>query len=653
MAGIRDDSAGNYGQWDSSDLSWLDFIKATGSDVGNGAYNALSNITGALSPIGTSPEGNMSLQVPPMITGIADSYRRLSDPTGPGNAYRLTGVPELDAPIQKDMSDVLLSFTGGQAIGGLGRAALPKRGMNRIERTVTDYDFPMYRMTDNAGTEIARAQFDELPNAVRVKDLFVDPSHRGQGVASTLYGHIQDDLVKPMTPDYTLTPDGFEFWKNSYPEAVADYRFDGQTYRQPGPLRAGAETGAVESYRMSGGPNRDSNVLWSDTGRPSIFGSAVATAGEQPRNALGAGAMREAVEQQPVRAYRGVSRDQFAGAADQPVWLSSSPDVASSYAGSYPFDPSPSVYPADLEFRNPMTFDAQGGGWGELNVGGKYMDSDELAALARSRGHDGLIMKNVVDGPDGVGVPQATTYAALRRNTVKSPLTGETLFSDTGKPSIFGSAAATAGELPMDPASRMARAKEMGFDTDTTWFHGTPEKFDAFSPEQEIWLTSDIQTARNFGKDRMGLSSPQFGYSASDWSAADKKINVVNAHVRGKILDVDPAAEAALIAREIGVDPPTSWDDVAQILQWGEYQKDIIAEAKSSGYDGIRFNDVSDEPSGRGSTHLTVFDPKNIRSVNAAFDPSKSDSANLLAGKVYGVPQYQKEEEKIPYWLKF
>ena len=283
MAGIRDDSAGNYGQWDSSDLSWLDFIKATGSDVGNGAYNALSNITGALSPIGTSPEGNMSLQVPPMITGIADSYRRLSDPTGPGNAYRLTGVPELDAPIQKDMSDVLLSFTGGQAIGGLGRAALPKRGMNRIERTVTDYDFPMYRMTDNAGTEIARAQFDELPNAVRVKDLFVDPSHRGQGVASTLYGHIQDDLVKPMTPDYTLTPDGFEFWKNSYPEAVADYRFDGQTYRQPGPLRAGAETGAVESYRMSGGPNRDSNVLWSDTGKPSIFGSALATAGEQPK----------------------------------------------------------------------------------------------------------------------------------------------------------------------------------------------------------------------------------------------------------------------------------------------------------------------------------------------------------------------------------
>jgi len=38
------------------------------------------------------------------------------------------------------------------------------------------------------------------------------------------------------------------------------------------------------------------------------------------------------------------------------------------------------------------------------------------------------------------------------------------------------------GELPSDQASRMARAMDMGFDTDTTWYHGTPsgdiEEFD-------------------------------------------------------------------------------------------------------------------------------------------------------------------------------
>lgn len=32
-----------------------------------------------------------------------------------------------------------------------------------------------------------------------------------------------------------------------------------------------------------------------------------------------------------------------------------------------------------------------------------------------------------------------------------------------------------------------------------------------------------------------------------------------------------------------------------------------------------------------GGLSVAVTDPRNIRSVNAAFDPSKSDSANLLA----------------------
>ena len=428
MTGIRDDSAGNYGQWiNDPDQPWLDYIAMKGSDIGGGAYNALANITGALSPIGTSPEGNMSLQVPPMITGIADSYRRLSDPTGPGNAYRLTGVPELDAPIQKDMSDVLLSFTGGQAIGGLGRAALPKRGMNRIERTVTDYDFPMYRMTDNAGTEIARAQFDELPNAVRVKDLFVDPSHRGQGVASTLYGHIQDDLVKPMTPDYTLTPDGFEFWKNSYPEAVADYRFDGQTYRQPGPLRAGAETGAVESYRMSGGPNRDRNVLWSDTGKPSIFGSALATAGEQPRNALGAGA----------------------------------------FGGTPPIlDRIPAQFAEDIP---PVgRFPARGGArMDELlaMLYPKVMNAPGTQVMRNGEMVKVPPLNDLANAAEALSPYDISALDQAWRNKTKQ--TGE-LFSDTGRPSIFGSALATAGEQPRG----------------MTLYHGSPHDFDKFSLEK-------------------------------------------------------------------------------------------------------------------------------------------------------------------------
>ena len=479
MAGIRDDSAGNYGTWDSSDLSWLDFIKATGSDVGNGAYNALSNITGALSPIGTSPEGNMALQVPPMITGIADSYRRLSDPTGPGNAYRLTGVPELDAPIQQDMSNVLLSLYGGNAVAGLAKprnalgagyakgarpepsARAPKAEAMSVSDVLAekphdaayakarqaaddaflrdiednrhtyfddwsaDPDNPL--VVDDWGQQIGGGEVSDAYDSAMFGGLDRGHGEFGKATAAAL-----NAAATAAGRELHLSPGGYggSFYGQLKTPAGNEYKVRASNHGRTSSLHDRPDFNIAPGEMSPDEFIRLLPTLLSDTGRPSIFGSALATAGEQ----------------QPARAYRGVSRDQFAGAADQPVWLSSSPDVASSYAGSYPFDPSPSVYPADLEFRNPMTFDAQGGGWGELNVGGKYMDSDELAALARSRGHDGLIMKNVVDGPDGVGVPQATTYAALRRNTVRSPLTGETLFSDTGRPSIFGSALATAGE---------------------------------------------------------------------------------------------------------------------------------------------------------------------------------------------------------------
>ena len=40
--------------------------------------------------------------------------------------------------------------------------------------------------------------------------------------------------------------------------------------------------------------------------------------------------------------------------------------------------------------------------------------------------------------------------------------------------------------LPMDEASRMARAKEMGFDTDNPVYHGTMKDFPEFSKDKII-----------------------------------------------------------------------------------------------------------------------------------------------------------------------
>ena len=39
--------------------------------------------------------------------------------------------------------------------------------------------------------------------------------------------------------------------------------------------------------------------------------------------------------------------------------------------------------------------------------------------------------------------------------------------------------------LDMSREARMQRAKDMGFDTDTVWYHGTTESFSAFDKKQD------------------------------------------------------------------------------------------------------------------------------------------------------------------------
>jgi hypothetical protein len=57
------------------------------------------------------------------------------------------------------------------------------------------------------------------------------------------------------------------------------------------------------------------------------------------------------------------------------------------------------------------------------------------------------------------------------------------------------------------------------------------------------------------------------------------------------------------------------------------FDKARINNLKEEGYDGIRQFD-----SDGNVIQMNVFDPKNIRSTNAEFDPAKADSSNLLSG---------------------
>ena len=143
--------------------------------------------------------------------------------------------------------------------------------------------------------------------------------------------------------------------------------------------------------------------------------------------------------------------------------------------------------------------------------------------------------------------------------------------------------------LLMDTPSRMARAKEQGFDVDNPVYHGTNADIDAFKINDD------------------GINLVGRGIYAADAHTAGGYSGGVNPsvyplNVRGKKATNEDAASAR---DAIGKD----WDN------------DL----------------VNDWLSERGFTHrdgrhgIVVFDPKNLRSVNAAFDPAKTGSSNLLA----------------------
>lgn len=149
--------------------------------------------------------------------------------------------------------------------------------------------------------------------------------------------------------------------------------------------------------------------------------------------------------------------------------------------------------------------------------------------------------------------------------------------------------------LDMSQEARMARAKEMGFDTEAVLYHGTDQNFEAFAPE---------------GRARHRNAVPNATYLSN-------VPNVAEAFTYGK----EGARTMPLYVR--GEMKGVSLDDPAL-----ESVTDFAAQAESEGFAGIQLH--YGEGSG-GAVETIIFDPSNIRSVNAAFDPDHSDGANLLA----------------------
>jgi len=162
-------------------------------------------------------------------------------------------------------------------------------------------------------------------------------------------------------------------------------------------------------------------------------------------------------------------------------------------------------------------------------------------------------------------------------------------------------------DLPMDEASRLARAREMGFDVDNRLYHGTSRDIESFRPGSMgdigpgIYLTNSPDVAKFFAGD---IDDPWYirgGSGPNVMPLLTRLEKTYELQDRYGIRDLFPSP----------------------------YTKDkVIEELMDSGYDSIRLRNAGL----RGEDYINVLDPSKIRSTSAVFDPTQRESANLLAG---------------------
>lgn len=181
--------------------------------------------------------------------------------------------------------------------------------------------------------------------------------------------------------------------------------------------------------------------------------------------------------------------------------------------------------------------------------------------------------------------------------------------------------------LPMDEASRMARAREMGANLDEVWHHGTPvdlykTKEGGFrgGDERVTFASSSPFVAEGYTRGEISLSPDATGkYPLAKSNYPDMK--------DGGVYSLRSLAKNV---REID----------AHGEPWFNLKMDQdIAAARAAGHDAVIYRNIDDNMYTKGmkSDVIVWLDPTKIRATGAAFDPAKKDSADLLAG-VIGLP---------------
>ena len=222
---------------------------------------------------------------------------------------------------------------------------------------------------------------------------------------------------------------------------------------------------------------------------------------------------------------------------------------------------------------------------------------------------------------------------------------------------------AAGAELDMSQAARMQRARDMGFDTDITLYHGTGAKnFDSFDVGRSgsvqysdwgngVYFTPSKSTADYYRTEALKKTTDRYNDAFQRYEDLTRGTPVKNGAPQYTDEARAALAEFQAIGRELNNTDGGQILDAFVRLKRPYIQPykstpdpDLANMAKETGYDGIHVL------RGDGSLdEVIVFDPSNIRSVNAAFDPAKSSSSNLMAADPFAgaiVPTYSQPQRR-------
>lgn len=269
-----------------------------------------------------------------------------------------------------------------------------------------------------------------------------------------------------------------------------------------------------------------------------------------------------------------------------------------------------------------------------------YVEAQDIYNSVREQ----LIDTGIVSGQNAAVMAQlvpawATVFAQRNGITIKEayeqsglliqgPQTGEAarLATEAEQLTQMENQQAVAKGLDMSQEARMQRAKDMGFDTDRIWYHGTPSAgFRSF--REDSFFTTDTHYANKFTSSSSSSSS---FYGAKDEAQA---VIPVYLSIKNTFDTRKPEHRRIYNERYKGV-----YDNGSEItkeglpdwVEWNSLSEFLRGDGADLGFDSAILDEGVDD-SGKRPASILVFNPSQIRSVNAAFDPEFKASPELLA----------------------